>query len=264
MYEEREMMISDGISLKYVDEGEPGGIPLILIHGIGDSWHSFTLLFPHLNGFRIVAPTLRGHGDSDKPDLGYDSNIMADDMITIMDGLKIDKAVVLGASSGGLAARDLAIRYKDRVSALILLGSPLVLSGNIKLRQLYDNVISKFGSEADKDFVESLVSGLSGASIPPWFIKLMTDETMKMPARVWKEYTASLLAEGLPAEINGISVPCLIIWGAEDEITTLSEQKEHTRLIRGSHLVIHEGLGHMLYWEDPKAVAEEISKFILK
>ena len=142
MINENNMLVRDGISLKYIDSSEPRGMPLILIHGIADSWRAFDLLLPYLDkSIRIIAPTLRGHGDSDKPESGYDSEEMADDMAELMDKLMIDKAVVLGASSGGLVARSLALRYPEKVSGLILMGSPLELGKNLNLRQLYDNVV---------------------------------------------------------------------------------------------------------------------------
>ncbi len=263
MINENNMLVRDGISLKYIDSGESRGMPLVLIHGIADSWHAFDLLLPYLDkSIRIIAPTLRGHGDSDKPKSGYDSKEMADDVSVLLRKLMIDKAVVLGASSGGLVARSIALRYPEMVSGLILVGSPLELCKNPDLRQLYDNVISKFGDEVDKDFVKGFVSGLSGTNVPSGFIEMMTEETMKLPSWVWKEYTASLLNERVPENISDINVPCLIIWGGKDEITGRSDQEESSRLIRNSRLVIHEGLGHMLYWEDPKAVASDIIEFL--
>ena len=105
---------------------------------------------------------------------------------------------------------------------------------------------------------------MSGISVPPGYIEMMTEETLKVPSRVWKEYTASLLSEGIPENIGEIAVPCLILWGDRDEITGRSDQEEASRLIRNSLLVIQEGLGHMLYWEDPKAVAAIINSFMLE
>ncbi|MBP1919968.1 alpha/beta fold hydrolase [Youngiibacter multivorans] len=263
MINENNMLVRDGVSLKYIDSGESRGMPLVLIHGIADSWHAFELLLPYLDkSIRIIAPTLRGHGDSDKPESGYDSKEMADDVSELLNKLTFEKAVVLGASSGGLVARSIALRYPEKVSGLILVGSPLELCKNPNLRQLYDNEISKFGDEVDKDFVKGFVSGLSGTNVPSGFIEMMTEETMKMPSWVWKEYTASLLAERVPENISDINVPCLIIWGGKDEITGRSDQEEYARLIRDSRLKIHEGLGHMLYWEYPEAVADDINEFM--
>lgn len=263
MVVEKSSLVRDGISLKYIEAGDPKGMPLLLIHGIADSWHAFELLLPFLDrSLWIIAPSLRGHGDSDKPESGYGSKEMADDLIGLMDRLMVENAVVLGASSGGLAARDLVLRYPERFVGLILLGTPLKLDDNPILRQMYDTKISKFGDEVDPDFIREFVSGLLGTKVPSWFIGMMTEETMKVPSWVWKEYTASLLAEGIPDNIGDIGVPCLIIWGDRDRITGRSDQEEASRLIVDSRLVIHEGLGHMLYWEDPEAVAVDINEFM--
>lgn len=263
MVMENNALVRDGVTLRFIEAGDSKGMPLLLIHGIADSWHSFELLLPFLDrSLRIIAPSLRGHGDSDKPESGYDSKEMADDLIGLMDRLMVEKAVVLGASSGGFIARYLVLRYPERFVGLILLGSPLQLNDNPILRQMYDTKISKFGDEVDPDFITEFVSGLSGTKVPSWFTGMMTKETIKVPSRVWKEYTASLLDEGIPDNIGDIGVPCLIIWGDRDGITSRSDQEEASRLIRDSRLVIHEGLGHMLYWEDPEAVAGDINEFI--
>lgn len=263
MVTRRKLPVRDGITLEFIEAGDPKGMPLLLIHGIADSLHAFLLLLPFLDSsLRIIAPSLRGHGESYKPESGYDSKEMADDTLGLMDRLMIDKAVVLGASSGGLVARNLVLRYPDRFVGMILLGSPLQLKDNPILRQVYDTKISKFGDEVDPEFVSEFVSGLSGTRVPLWFTGMMTEETMKVPSWVWKEYAASLIAEGIPENIGEIGVPCLIIWGDRDEITRRPDQEEASRLIRYSRLVIHEGLGHMLYWEDPEAVAEDINEFM--
>jgi len=187
---------------------------------------------------------------------------MADDMMGLMDRLMIDKAVVLGASSGGFIARELVLRYPERFVGLIQMGSPLQHKGNPLFQQMYDTIISKFGDEVDPDFIGEFVSGLSGTQLSHWFTGMMAEETMKVPSWVWKEYTASLLTEGIPDNLRAIIVPCLIIWGGQDGITLRSDQEEASSLISGSRLAIHEDLGHMLYWEDPEAVAEDINGFM--
>jgi pimeloyl-ACP methyl ester carboxylesterase len=61
-----------GVTLQYVEQCDPTGVPVLLLHGFSDSWHSYKLLFPHLPGdIRAFALTQRGHGDSSRPGTGY-------------------------------------------------------------------------------------------------------------------------------------------------------------------------------------------------
>src|SRR5919206_974518 len=64
--------LPSGVTLHYVVQGPPEGESVVLLHGIGDSWHSFELVLPHLPATaRVYAVTLRGHGLSDGPPSGY-------------------------------------------------------------------------------------------------------------------------------------------------------------------------------------------------
>ena len=57
-----------GVTLQYVEQGDPTGVPVLLLHGVSDSWHSYEQVFPHLpEDIRAFALTLRGHGDSSRP-----------------------------------------------------------------------------------------------------------------------------------------------------------------------------------------------------
>ncbi|ETA79559.1 alpha/beta fold hydrolase [Youngiibacter fragilis] len=68
MVTKRKLPVRDGISLEFVEAGDEKGIPLLLIHGIADSWNAFLRLHPFLDrNLRMIAPYLRGHGESDKP-----------------------------------------------------------------------------------------------------------------------------------------------------------------------------------------------------
>src|SRR5262249_5646488 len=57
------LKLKSGLTVSYVVQGDPKGPPIVLLHGVGDSWHSWELVLPHLpKTFRVYAVTLRGHG----------------------------------------------------------------------------------------------------------------------------------------------------------------------------------------------------------
>jgi pimeloyl-ACP methyl ester carboxylesterase len=60
--------IPDRIVVPYVEQGDPSGVPMLLLHGFTDSWHSFERVLPHLSQtVHAFALTQRGHGDADRP-----------------------------------------------------------------------------------------------------------------------------------------------------------------------------------------------------
>ena len=70
------------IEIPYVEQGDPSGICLILVHGYADSWRSFELLLPYLpETFRTIALTQRGHGDASRPSEGYQTSDFAADLL---------------------------------------------------------------------------------------------------------------------------------------------------------------------------------------
>jgi pimeloyl-ACP methyl ester carboxylesterase len=65
-------VLATGVSVPYVSAGPAAGVPVLLLHAWGESWRSFDRLLPLLPGtIRAVAMDLRGHGDADKPAVGY-------------------------------------------------------------------------------------------------------------------------------------------------------------------------------------------------
>jgi len=110
-----------GITLALRDEGE--GIPVILLHGFPDSSHLWRNQIPALvaSGLRVIAPDLRGFGESDKPqDVdAYRITTLAADVVSILDALWIERAHVVGHDWGAGLAWVVAGLHPDRVDRLV-------------------------------------------------------------------------------------------------------------------------------------------------
>jgi pimeloyl-ACP methyl ester carboxylesterase len=114
-------MRGDGVTLAVQDEGE--GQPVVLLHGFPDSHHLWRHQVEPLNraGMRVIAPDLRGFGESDKPEAIEDYAITKSvaDMVAVLDQLEIDKAHVVGHDFGAPVAWALAAFVPDRVEKLV-------------------------------------------------------------------------------------------------------------------------------------------------
>lgn len=94
-----------GVTLPCVDRGPADGAPVVLLHGVTDSWRSFEPLLPHLPGsIRAIVPSLRAHGDADRPEGSYRPADFAADVAALLDRLGIDEAVLAGHSMGSAVA----------------------------------------------------------------------------------------------------------------------------------------------------------------
>ena len=109
------------LTTHYLDWG--GDLPPILaLHGLASSGHWYRRVAPFLTSdYRIIAPDQRGHGATTQAPSGYDWQSLAEDAVGLLDHLGIDRAAVLGHSWGGHVASNLAARFPDRVSRLVLI-----------------------------------------------------------------------------------------------------------------------------------------------
>ncbi len=108
--------------LHYEDAGE--GPPLLLVAGLGGKGSFWASQVPALSArFRVVTHDHRGTGASSRSAIVYSAAQMADDLIRLMDALRIDRAHLCGHSTGGAVGQHVALRYPDRLGRLVLSGS---------------------------------------------------------------------------------------------------------------------------------------------
>lgn len=117
----------DGVALAY-ERADGPRTPIVLVHGWCCDRSYLAPQFVHFSerGHTVVAIDLRGHGDSDKPAEGYTMQALADDVAWMCGALGLDRPVLVGHSMGGVVCFDLAARYPDMTSAIVMLDSPVV------------------------------------------------------------------------------------------------------------------------------------------
>ncbi|CAN5633395.1 alpha/beta hydrolase [soil metagenome] len=110
----------NGINIHYVIGGE--GEPLVLLHGFGQNWYMWNRLLPELSKhFTVIAPDLRGVGESDKPDSGYDKKTMAVDIHELVKKLGYNSIILAGHDIGLMVAYAYAAQFGSEVKKLALL-----------------------------------------------------------------------------------------------------------------------------------------------
>lgn len=252
-----------GVTLQYAEQGEKAGIPTIFIHGLSDSWRSFERILPNLPAsIHVYAVTLRGHGDSSKPEAGYRFRDFATDIKSFMELKNIEKAVIVAHSMGCLVAQSISIEYPELVKGLILIGSPYRLSEKEELKAFGGFVLSSLKDPVPPEFVREFQESTLVKPVPEDFLAIIIEESLKLPARVWKAVIESFMQDDLSGELNKINTPTLLIWGDKDGMSSRSDQDEQLSVIDSSKLTIYEGVGHGVHWEEPERFAEDLSNFI--
>ncbi|MDP9903596.1 alpha/beta fold hydrolase [Arthrobacter bambusae] len=253
------LRLTTGIRVPCLVHGDADAKPVLLLHAWGESRRSFDRLVPLLTDFRVYAPDLRGQGDAEKPEHGYSLVEQADDAAAILDALGIHRAFVLGSSSGGYVAQQLAIAYPGRVAALVLVGSPLSLRG----RTAFADEVATLQDPVDENWVRNSLAWFPLLhAVPTWFIEDRVRDGLRMPAHAWKLILNGLRTATPPTEFGTILAPTLILWGAHDGVLPRRHQEALAARISGAVLKVYPGVGHLVLWECPDQVAADTIAFL--
>jgi pimeloyl-ACP methyl ester carboxylesterase len=259
----KSVRLSNEVELPYAEQGDPSGVPVLLLHAIADSWHTFELLMAHLpDHIHAFAPTQRGHGDASRPPAGYRVRDFAADLVEFMNEVHLEAAFIVGGSSGGFVARRFVIDHPERTLGLVLLGSPANLRDKPGVQELWNTKISKLSDPIDPGLVREFAASTLAQPVAQAFFETIVEENLKVPAFVWRATFEGLLADDSFGELHSIKAPTLIIWGDQDSILPRSDQEALAAAIPGSRLVVYAGAGHAFYWEEPDRVASDLVAFI--
>jgi pimeloyl-ACP methyl ester carboxylesterase len=255
--------LPDGLTLSYVEQGDPVGPALVLLPGPTDSWRSYGPVLDAISpSVRTIAVSQRGHGDSDKPRTGYRVQDFAGDVVPLLDALGIERAVLAGHSGSCLVVRRVAIDRPERIAGLVLEASPTTLRGHPGLTRFVASVVSGLQDPIDPDFARAFVVDTSSGEVEPEVVDRLTGELLKVPTHVWQEAFAALLHYDDLGELGRITAPTLLIWGDGDELVGRDIQGQLAELIPNADLLVYSGIGHTPRWEDGSRFASDVAAFI--
>jgi non-heme chloroperoxidase len=252
-----------GPTLHYAQQGDRSGEPIIFLHGYSDSWFSFSRVLPLLSPeYHAFALTQRGHGDSDKPQCCYTLDDFAADVDAFMDAVSIEEATLVGHSGGSLIAGRVALSYPQRVSRLALIGSAIMGANNEVMSELGEFVRTledPVAPEFAREFQESTIYN----PLSEEFLETAISESLKLPARVWRDYMEGvILFPDHAARLGEFTVPTLILWGEQDAMFTREEQERLAGAMPDATLEIYPDTGHTVHWERSEQVIRDLGAFM--
>lgn len=248
--------------LSYWEQGRGSARAVVLIPGPTDSWRSYVPVLVSIpDHLRVVAVSLRGHGDSSRPPTGYRIEDLASDIVPFLNGLGIQRAVLVGHSGSCLVARRVALDAPDRVVGLFLEASPWTLRGNDTLREFVDTVVSTLASPIDREFARSFVTETSSENLAADLVEDLIDDLVKVPVHAWHEMFASLLDYDDTTELTRIEVPVSLVWGEADALVPRQMQDRLVDSLPRAELTVYAGVGHTPRWERPRRFAQELAEF---
>ena len=256
-----DVRLSTGVRLRYLEQGDPKGRPVVLLHGITDSWFSFSRVLPGLSEeHRVYALDLRGHGDSDRPPEGYRPRDMAADVIAFMDALGIERATLVGHSMGSFVAQQAALAAPHRIAGLVLIGSATIARNEVMLE--LQRTLESLPDPVPADFAREFQTSTVHQRVPEEFMDRVVAESCKAPAPVWRDALAGLLETERFTGLGQSRIPTFLIWGDSDGIFSRSEQKALVAALPIASLKVYRETGHAPHWERPNEVSRDLERFL--
>jgi pimeloyl-ACP methyl ester carboxylesterase len=232
-----------GAQIWWAQYGE--GPPLILLHGgLGHSgwWANQVPVFAR--GHRVIVIDSRGHGRSTRDDRPYGYDLMADDVVGLLDFLGIRQAAVVGWSDGAILGLDLAIRHPDRVSKVFAFAANTDPSGvveGVEKNPTFSNFIARAGQE------------YQALSATPKEYNAFVAAISKMWA-TQPHWTA--------AQLKAIRTPVLVVDGDHDEAIKRPHTEKIAATIPGAGLLILPNTSHFSFLQDPDQFTWHILHFL--
>jgi len=254
----------NGVSLAVEVRGE--GPAVLFIHGYPLDRSIWDHPMAALEGYRRIAPDLRGMGESDAPDLGYSVETYARDLAALLDALGIEDAVLCGLSMGGYVAFEFIRRWRRRVRGLVLMST----------RAEADTAEGKRARDAAAATARERGAAVIAESMLPNVLSAATLSGAPETVERARTMMAASPVSGLVGALGAMrdrpdstellptlaGLPTLILVGEEDELTPPARARAMAEAIPGARLVVIPGAGHLLPLERPDAMTKELLDFL--
>jgi non-heme chloroperoxidase len=255
--------LSTSLRGHYAEQGNPTGEAIIFLHAYVDSWFSFSRMLPLLSAeYHAFAPDQRGHGDSDKLQCCYTADDYAADVDAFMEAVGVERATLVCSSSAGMIAQRVALYYPQRVSRLVLMGSPTTLVNNEAVMEAWKEMLA-LEDPISPNFVREFQESTIHHPVPEEFLAGLVSESLKVPARVWRDYMEGVaLTVDDTARLGEIDAPTLILWGDQDAFLEREEQDRRAAAMPEATLKVNPETGHAVHWERPEWVVRDLEEFM--
>jgi non-heme chloroperoxidase len=210
---------------------------------------------------RVIVPSQRGFGNSDKPETGYHPRDLAADLAEFMERRKIAEAVIVGHSMGALVAQSFALDFPERVAGLALIGTLRPRAMQAELGEVMET-LERMDDPVDLEFVRAFQASTLAQPVPAEFFATVVAESARLPLRVLRAAMREIAAYDDFAALHRISAPTMLYWGERDCFSTYEQQQEIAQAIPGAELRVYAGAGHSLHWEEPKRFAADLVSFM--
>ena len=256
----------NGVELEYDLQGS--GEPLVLIHGAQGDRSMFAGIVPAFaDQFQVLTFDQRGSGQSEKPDMEYSIELLADDTAGLMDHVGFTSARIVGVSMGGMIAQEFVLHHPRKVHSLVL---GCTTPGGPKAIRLGGDALTRAYS-AEPLSPEERGKALAEAAFTQGYIEQHPEVIPAMiEARRQRPLDPVALSHRMKAayahdaydRLAQIACPTLVITGKDDALISWENSRILAERIPGAKLVLLEPAGHVFWMEQPEKSREAILEFL--
>lgn len=253
-------------TVSYTDEGPDNAPVIILIHGFPfnkSMWNKQVEML--IENYRVIAYDVRGHGNSPGGSDDFSIELFVDDLLGLMDALKIETAMLCGLSMGGYIALNAIENFPKRFNALILCDTncvadtPEVVDKRMKtIESIHEKGLEQYANDSVKNLFapESFITNKEK-------IAVIKEMIMKTSAQSLSRTLFALARRNETCRgLANIKIAVLILVGSEDKITPPDAARLMQKKIKGSKLKIIEHAGHLSNIENSYEFNDQLLKFV--
>lgn len=241
------------------------GPAVLLVHGFPLDRSMWRRVASSLTGWRRIAPDLRGLGLSEAPPSGYTMTDYAEDLVALLDTVRVDAGVVCGFSMGGYVALELLRRHPERVRALVLANTRAV-PDDAAGRERRDATIARIRRDGPGFLADEMLPRL----LAPASLAAMPDVVREVRGMMGVHTAAGLVGaleamrdrESAVPLLGTVTVPTLVLHGSDDQLIPLAEARAMAEAIPGAQFAVIPGAGHMAPVEQPVNSGRVIREFL--
>lgn len=243
--------IDNGLGLYFEDEGR--GMVVVLVHGLRCSSVTWRHQIPALSSkFRVIAPDLRGHGQTDKPAGPYAVDDWINDLKQLLDRLELSRVVLIGHSLGGGVVQAFTFAHPNRVAALGLIATSPERTARVSEALLRSALIAE--REGRLPPAEATLRARVGRGFAEAHPEEMRIEAASMGDDA-RAYAAACVAnsarKGWTLRLPEVSVPVIYVAGDQDRADTARNAELYRQHLPDVETHILPGVGHMVPMEAP-------------
>jgi 3-oxoadipate enol-lactonase len=254
-----------GLTVEIEECANGAGHPVVCVHGLGGSSNNWTPVMGALQSFRVIRIDLPGSGRSSSGGTALSISSMVESVIAVCRALDLSAVHFVGHSMGTIVCQHIATQKPSLVKSLALFGPlacpPDAARPHIKTRAAK---AASGGAAAMQEIADAIVQGATSASTKEQLlvaVAMVRESLMRQNPQDYAKSCAAL-AEAQSADLEGITVPTLLVTGSEDAVAPPAAVQEMARRLPSARVVVLDRCGHWTTFERPVECANLLRDFL--